>query len=329
MKRIAFSLIFAGVFIALGPVSVSAVELLDGIKGSDDRLIMESAEYPWSAVGRVHTEIKGSHCSGVLVGPALVITASHCLYDKRNRWFVPVDRVHFVAGYAGVQDGEYVAHSKAAGYFIPSAYEGGVQSSTGNAGHDWAFIELKEEIGLVSGWFGVMNFDQAAMKLHDQWQTPFVQSGYSRDKKKLLTAHIGCDIESYQGNLKLLVHKCDAVPGDSGSPMYLFKSGLPYLLGIHVATTKETRLVRGVAVPTSTFVQGVLEKGAGNPGMPNSGTLLPNETTRTFLATMGYTGGGKLEDAIRRFQADEGLTVTGEVSYDLVGYLIVAMVREP
>ena len=309
----------------LNPGAVSAAEILDGIKGKDDRLTMVSAEYPWSAVGRINTET-GGHCTGVMVGPALVMTAAHCLYDKRKQWDVPVGQVHFVPGF---RDGDFVAHTTAGSYFLPAAYDATVPPTADMAVNDWAFIELKENIGLVTGWFGVENFDRQALAKYQRQRTPFIQAGYSRDMKTELTAHIGCEIENFLGNQKLLVHRCDAVPGDSGSPIFIFKNGLPYLTSIHVATTKKTKPIRGISVPTETFVRGVLEKSTGEPQTPASDNLLPHKTSRSLLATMGYSAGGTLEDAIRRFQVDEGLVVTGEVSYDLVGYLIVAMMRTP
>lgn len=325
MKRTAFLILLAAIFLSSGLSPVVAAEILKGIKGKDDRLTMVSGEFPWSAIGRVNTET-GGHCTGVMVGPALVITAAHCFYDKRKKWYVPADHVHFVAGY---RDGKYVAHTTAKSYFLPPGYDAEVPSTADTAVHDWAFIVLKEDIGIETGWFGVANFGRKGLKKHKERRTPFIQAGYSRDKKKELTSHIGCTMEDYAKGHNLLVHRCDAVPGDSGSPIFIFKEGLPYLTSIHVATTKITKPVRGVSVPTETFVRGVWEKGAGKPQLPRSDALLPRETLRTLLATMGYTGGGKLEDAIRRFQADEGLTVTGEVTYDLVGYLVTALVRTP
>lgn len=73
-------------------------QLLPGIKGEDNRRIIDSSDYPWSAIGRVNTRI-GGFCTGTVIGPHEVLTAAHCLWNKRTQnWLVP-DAIHFLAGY--------------------------------------------------------------------------------------------------------------------------------------------------------------------------------------------------------------------------------------
>ncbi|PWE18630.1 hypothetical protein DDZ18_03260 [Marinicauda salina] len=46
--------------------------------GRDDRVLMDTAVYPWSAIGSLRFEA-GAGCSGALIGPSTVLTAAHCV----------------------------------------------------------------------------------------------------------------------------------------------------------------------------------------------------------------------------------------------------------
>jgi len=314
-------LLAAVALLVLVALPVRAAEILDGIKGADDRLTMPSNEYPWSAIGRVNTET-GGHCSGVLVGPALAITAAHCMYDSKKMWLVPPGQVHFVAGY---RDGAYVAHTTAKSYLMSPDYREGVPPTGTIAATDWAFIELNDPIGDVAGWIGVADFGSAELARALNENTRFVQAGYSRDKKRELTVHMGCPMEGFAKGLPLIVHACDAVPGDSGSPIFYFQDGYPMLAAIHVATTRNKVPVRGIAVPTSTFFAGVRELGGGRAGLPSQAGLMPGETAHMLLGLLGYPPDGNLATSIGAFQSSVGVTATGQLGYELVGQLVDAV----
>ncbi|MBT4889247.1 MAG: trypsin-like serine protease [Rhodospirillales bacterium] len=317
MNRLILILIVG--FSTLFAPELQAAEILDGIKGRDDRLVMPSGEYPWRAVGRVNTET-GGHCTGVLVGPSLAVTAAHCLYDKRKMWYVPAPQVHFVAGF---RNGKYAAHTTAKNYIIPNGYDEQAKPSRRMAFHDWAFIQLNEAIGYQTGWIGVRDAFQG--KGLDE---SFVQAGYSKDSKTVLSAHIGCpilrrDVDQFADGKKraLLVHRCDAVPGDSGSPIFYYHEGKPYLAAIHVATTKELRPVQGIAVPVSTFERGIVQLGGGEPAFPEGEEAQISHTVEILLRRLGIPDEST-------FFAGQGLETPDRVGYDIIGQLISAMTKK-
>ena len=47
----------------------------------DNRVMVDSKAYPWTAVGRLNKKGR-SFCTGTVVGPKLVLTAAHCLWDE-------------------------------------------------------------------------------------------------------------------------------------------------------------------------------------------------------------------------------------------------------
>jgi len=305
-------MVFSLLFVPTG----QAAEILDGIKGRDDRIVMPSGEYPWRAVGRVNMET-GGHCTGVLVGPALVVTAAHCLFDKRKMWYVPAEQVHFVAG---TQEGKFVAHTTAKSYMIPKGYDELAKPTRKNALYDWAIIQLGEAIGYQTGWIGVR---EAGLNEN------FIQAGYSKDSKTVLSAHIGCPVlrleESDPGNggngrkRGLLVHRCDAVPGDSGSPIFYYDQGKPYLAAIHVATTKEQRPIEGIAVPVATFIRGIHQLGGGEPSEPEGNGVDLARTLKLLLNHMGYPD-------LKTFYATQGLETPEVLGYHIMEQLISVMV---
>ena len=70
---------------ALAPAPAPPPALLD----RHGRLIVEAMEYPWSALGRLNTGGRG-FCTGILIGPRLVLSRAHCLYNgTEGRWWAP------------------------------------------------------------------------------------------------------------------------------------------------------------------------------------------------------------------------------------------------
>src|SRR5437870_617439 len=71
---------------------------LPGIKQIDERVIVNPAEPPWSAIVKVQTNI-GGRCTGTLIAPAVVLTAAHCLYNRLTRGLLQPISLHVLGGY--------------------------------------------------------------------------------------------------------------------------------------------------------------------------------------------------------------------------------------
>jgi protease YdgD len=84
--------------LALTPGALDA-----GAGGLDRRVRVDPDTVPWRAIGKLQavSENFRKTCTGTLVGPALVLSAAHCLFNLRTGRFFPPGSVHFLIGYAG------------------------------------------------------------------------------------------------------------------------------------------------------------------------------------------------------------------------------------
>jgi len=71
---------------------------LDVAAGGLDRRLRVDPDTVWRAIGKLQpaSENFRKTCTGSLVGPALVLSAAHCLFNPRTGRFFPPGSVHFL-----------------------------------------------------------------------------------------------------------------------------------------------------------------------------------------------------------------------------------------
>lgn len=224
--------------------------------GKDDRVEVETSVYPFSAIGRLEFE-SGGHCTASLVSDRVILTAAHCMFVERRRG-VEIDRP--LGFYAGYDQGEYSAVGRIVDWWFPETYD--VRRHTRDQslnGYDWAFLLLDAPIGAKTGTLDIysgLTEDELGRAAEGEW-LPVTLAGYGRDRARLQTAHIGCPVlQGLPDNTFL--HRCDALEGNSGGPLFVLSGGRAIVVGIESLITRRRSddvAKLGVAVDARAFAQ--------------------------------------------------------------------------
>jgi protease YdgD len=112
--------------------------------------------------------------------------------------------------------------------------------------NDWAILRLAEPI---DGTTGILPLGLSGTPVRE-----YLQAGYSRDKPHILTLDEGCEVDDRPRPDRLLLHKCDAVSGDSGSPILGIVADKLVVLGVHIATRRPKEgESTGIAIPVDSI----------------------------------------------------------------------------
>lgn len=217
-----------------------AAQVLPGIHEGDSRQSVLSGEGPLAAIGRLNLGGTG-HCTGTLIAPSVVLTAAHCLYSHALNRYLPPSAVHFLAGYSRET---YIAHRRAQAVVPSPDYRPSPAGAVDLAGHDWAVVVLEAPI------------DQPPLPLADLALGPGTvveQAGYSQDRAHILSIDPACRILGQIEGTPLLAHTCDAVGGDSGSPILIEGPDGPAVVAVHSATGPDF----GLAIPVGVFLPAI------------------------------------------------------------------------
>ncbi len=307
------------------PAPAPAPVLLD----RHGRLIVEAMEYPWSALGRLNSGGR-EFCTGILIGPRLVLSRAHCLYNGiEGRWWAP-NELHFVAGY---QRDAFLIHARVAGYEVAPENSGGAgATSLAAAAADWALVTLEAPIGLQAGWLALQRLDPGARTRLALGEGLAVQAGYRRSWAHSVTVKLGC-LDRWNAAGGAPGGPCANAPTNPELPFLLFLDGAPRALAnpLLLARAEAGEIAapafRALARQGATWGKSRAPDGGG-PAAP-----VPADTVTRLLLHLGYLDWtGPRDDkarsaAIRRAERDHGLPPTGSPSPALLEKLLAAARR--
>lgn len=173
----------------------------------------------WDAVGRLDLGERG-FCTGALIGPSLVLTAAHCLYDKDTGARIEAAQIEFRAGWRFGRAAAYRGVKRAMAH--PDYVYGGGEKLE-RVAFDLALVELDQPIRLPS----IVPYATAAQPA-DGDAVGVVSYGQDRAEAPSLqkTCHV------ITGQVGVLVLSCAVEFGSSGAPIFAIRDGVARVVSV-------------------------------------------------------------------------------------------------
>jgi protease YdgD len=224
---------------------------MPGILGRDDRVIVDSSAWPWVAIGRVNFAGRG-FCTGTLVASNLVVTAAHCLFDKRSgRWYRPQE-LTFLAGY---RRGEATAVGRPQSFVISPGFVPTAQPSLSRIASDWAVLVLRTPLAVAPMPVQALVLEsETSPDVGPNGRSRILCAGYGQDRAHLLSIHTNCEISERLAKGNVLIHTCDTTRGGSGSPLIAETADGHALIGIATGHLKDGETTQSFAVHAEIFL---------------------------------------------------------------------------
>jgi V8-like Glu-specific endopeptidase len=223
----------------LFPGLLLALLALGGLARAQDGMVkLETADESrgWDAVGKLILGEKG-FCTGALIGPQLVLTAAHCLYDKTTGVQLRPEEIEFQAGF---RNGRAVAYRRVSRAVTHPDYRFSAENRLDRVTDDLALLELSQPIRLPS----LEPFETGAAPV--EGDTVGVVS-YAQYREEAPSIQESCEVLA--GERQALILTCNVDFGSSGAPVFSVSDGVARIVSVISAKAEVDGRKVALAVP--------------------------------------------------------------------------------
>ncbi|MFV0361020.1 trypsin-like serine peptidase [Tropicimonas sp.] len=173
----------------------------------------------WEAVGRLDIA-RRSFCTGALIAPDLVLTAAHCLYDRKTGTRIPPETMQFLAGW---RDGRAEAYRGIRRAVSHPDYDFGGAHDLARVAADLALLQLDRPIRLPN----IRPYEIAGRLARGQ-QVGVVS--YAEHRSEAPSLQEVCHVLQRSAGVVML--SCSVDFGASGSPIFVSGPGGPRIASV-------------------------------------------------------------------------------------------------